>query len=33
MVSINISYSISVARSARKELESLSKTVSLRILK
>jgi mRNA interferase RelE/StbE len=33
MVSINLSYSVSFARSARKELESLSKTLALRILK
>jgi mRNA interferase RelE/StbE len=33
MVSINLSYSVSFARSARKELDILSKTVALRILK
>jgi mRNA interferase RelE/StbE len=33
MVSINLSYAVSFARSARKELESLNKTVALRILK
>jgi hypothetical protein len=33
MVSINLSYSVSFARSARKELESLGRTVAFRILK
>lgn len=33
MVNINLSYSVSFARSARKELESLGQTVALRILK
>jgi len=33
MVSINLSYTVTFARSARKELESISKTISLRILK
>ena len=33
MVSINPSYQITFARSARKELEHLNKTIALRILK
>jgi mRNA interferase RelE/StbE len=33
MVNINLSYSVSFARSARKELESLNQAVALRILK
>ena len=33
MASGNLSYSVTFARSARKELESLSQTIALRILK
>jgi mRNA interferase RelE/StbE len=33
MANINLSYSVTFARSARKELESLSKTAALRVLK
>jgi mRNA interferase RelE/StbE len=33
MVSINLSYSVTFARSARKELESLADTIAFRILK
>ena len=33
MVSANLSYSVTFARSARKELESLAQTVAIRILK
>jgi len=33
MVSVNLSYSVSFARSARKELENLSQNIALRILR